>query len=90
MSYTFEAVIKHKLVIHARIAALLVNTVIKYDVEASILFHGDKVNIKHLIDVISLSITQNSVVEINVEGKDAAECSEELQQLIENSFGDIS
>lgn len=90
MSYTFEAVIKNKLGIHARIAALLVKTVNKYDVEAYILFHGDKVNIKHLIDVISLSITQNSVVEINVEGKDAAECSEELQQLIENSFGEIS
>ena len=90
MSYTFEAVIKNKLGIHARIAALLVKTVNKYDAEAYILFHGYKVNIKHLIDVISLFITQNSVVEINVEGKDAAECSEELQQLIENSFGEMS
>ena len=90
MSYIFEAVIKNKLGIHARIATLLVKTVSKYDAEAYILFHGDKVNIKHLIDVISLSITQNSVVEINVEGKDAAECSKELQHLIENSFGEIS
>ena len=89
MSYTFEAVIKNKLGIHARIAALLVKTVNKYDAEAYIVFHGDKVNIKHLIDVISLSITQNSV-EINIYGKEAAQCSEELQQLIENSFGEMS
>ena len=88
MSYTFEAVIKNKLGIHARIAALLVKTVNKYDAEAYIVFHGDKVNIKHLIDVIS--ITQNSVVEINIYGKEAAQCSEELQQLIENSFGEMS
>ena len=90
MSYTFEAVIKNKLGIHARIAALLVKTVNKYDAEAYIVFHGDKVSIKHLIDVISLSITQNSVVEINIYGKEAAQCSEELQQLIENSFGEMS
>ena len=90
MSYTFEAVIKNKLGIHARIAALLVKTVNKYDAEAYIVFHGDKVNIKHLIDVISLSITQNSVVEINIYGKEAAQFSEELQQLIENSFGEMS
>ena len=90
MSYTFEAVIKNKLGIHARIAALFVKTVNKYDAEAYIVFHGDKVNIKHLIDVISLSITQNSVVEINIYGKEAAQGSEELQQLIENSFGEMS
>lgn len=90
MSYTFEVVIKNKLGIHARIAALLVKTVNKYDAEAYIVFHGDKVNVKHLIDVISLSITQNSVVEINIYGTEAAQCSEELQQLIENSFGEMS
>ena len=59
MSYTFEAVIKNKLGIHARIAALLVKTVNKYDAEAYIVFHGDKVNIKHLIDVISLILNLN-------------------------------
>lgn len=90
MSYTFDAVIKNELGIHARIAALLAKTVNKYNAEAYILFHGDKVNIKHLIDVISLSITQNSIIEIDVEGKDAAECSKELQHLIENSFGEMS
>ena len=90
MSYIFEAVIKNILGIKASNAAHIVKKVSKYDAEAYILFHGDKVNIKHLIDVISLSITQNSVVEINVEGKDAAECSKELQHLIENSFGEIS
>ena len=47
-------------------------------------------NIKHLIDVISLSITQNSVVEINIYGKEAAQCSEELQQLIEIPINDSS
>ena len=55
MSYTFEAVIKNQLGIHARTAALLAKTVSKYDAEAYILFHGDKVNIKHLLDIISLS-----------------------------------
>lgn len=90
MSYTFKAVIKNKLGIHARIASLLMKTVNKYDAEAYILYHGDKVNIKHLIDVISLSITQNSMIEVCIEGKDAVECGEELQQLIENSFGEIS
>ncbi len=90
MSYTFEAVIKNQLGIHARTAALLAKTVSKYDAEAYILFHGDKVNIKHLLDIISLSITQNAVIEINVEGNEAAKCSNELQQLIENGFGEIS
>ncbi len=89
MSYTFEAIIKNKLGIHARVAALLVKIINKHNVDAYILYHGNKVNMKHLIDVISLSITQNTMIEINVEGENAVECGKELQQLIENNFGEL-
>lgn len=89
MSYTFEAIIKNKLGIHARVAALLVKIINKHNVDAYILYHENKVNMKHLIDVISLSITQNTMIEINVEGENAVECGKELQQLIENNFGEL-
>lgn len=90
MGYSFKTVIKNKLGIHARIAALLSKTVSKYNAEAYILYHGSSVNMKHLIDVISLSITENTEIEINIEGTDAELCGRELQYLIENSFGEVS
>ncbi|MDY5051781.1 MAG: HPr family phosphocarrier protein [Candidatus Mucispirillum faecigallinarum] len=88
MGYSFKTVIKNKLGIHARIAAALSKTVSQYNVEAYILYHGSRVNVQHLLDVIALSITENAEIEIDIEGKDAEICGKELQMLIENNFGE--
>ena len=89
MGYSFKTVIKNKLGIHARTAATLSKTVSKYNAEAYILYHGNSVNIQHLLDVVALSITENAEIEINIEGKDAQICGIELQRLIENKFGEL-
>ena len=89
MGYSFKAVIKNKLGIHARIAATLSKTVSQYNVEAYILDHGSRVNAQHLMDVIALSITENAEIEIDIEGKNAQICGIELQRLIENKFGEL-
>ena len=62
MGYSFKTVIKNKLGIHARIAAALSKTVSQYNVEAYILYHGSRVNVQHLLDVIALSITENAEI----------------------------
>ncbi len=87
---SFDAVVKNRLGIHARVVALLINIINKYDANAYIIYNDTKVNIKNLIDVLALSITQGSIIHIEVEGEDSTKCSSELLELVKNNFGEKS
>lgn len=75
--------------IHARTAAMLLNVINKYKVQADIKYKDEKVNLKHLIDVIALSINFGSEVEIIIDGDEASLCINELSSVIENNVGEI-
>lgn len=88
--YKINAVITNNDGIHARTAASLLGVINKYNVEANLKYRDNIVNLKHLIDVIALSIGSESRIEITIEGEDAEVCGAELSQVIENNLGEIS
>ncbi len=86
MSYSFTAVINSENGLHARSAALLLNTVKKYNVNGFIKYKENNVNIKHLVDIIALSIKHGSEIEIIIEGDNENICAMEIKKIIENNF----
>ena len=89
MNSIIKAIVTNNDGIHARTAAMLLNIINKYDVEAHITYRENTVNLKHIIDVIALSIGQDAKIEIIIEGKDSAKCAAELSQVISKRLGEI-
>lgn len=62
--------IKTKTGLHARPAALLVNTVAKAKSKVTIEKNGKVVNLKSIIALLSLGVEENDTVTIKVDGSD--------------------
>ncbi len=81
-----EIVIKNRAGIHARPAALLVQTANKFS--SNIYFEKDseQINGKSIMGIITLGATYNSVLKIIAEGKDEVEAVEAIAGLFRNKF----
>lgn len=75
--------------LHARAAALFVRTANKFSCDISLEAHGDKVNGKSIIGIMSLGAFSGEEVVIEAEGPDEQKAVEELSKLIENDFVNI-
>lgn len=80
-----EVVIKNKLGLHARPAAILVKTAASFDSEITIEKDGEKVNAKSLIGLLMLAADYNSSVVITATGNDAYEALETIEDLMNNN-----
>ncbi|NLW60440.1 MAG: HPr family phosphocarrier protein [Firmicutes bacterium] len=74
------ATIKTKTGLHARPAALLVNTVAQYKSEVKIAKNGQEANLKSLLDLLSLGAEQGDRITITVDGTDEDEVIAALQR----------
>ncbi|NLY91651.1 MAG: HPr family phosphocarrier protein [Firmicutes bacterium] len=72
--------IKTKTGLHARPAALLVNTVSKGKSKVTIEKNGKEANLKSLLGLLSLGVEENDTVTIKVDGKDEDEIIAALSQ----------
>lgn len=72
--------IKTKTGLHARPAALLVNTVAKGSSKVTIEKNGKEVSLKSIIALLSLGVEENDTVTIKVDGKDEDELIAALNQ----------
>ncbi len=81
-----EVVIKNRAGMHARPAALLVQTANKFS--SNIYFEKDseQVNGKSIMGIITLGATYNTWLKIIADGKDETEAVEALARLFENKF----
>lgn len=81
-----EVVIKNRAGMHARPAALLVQTANKFS--SNIYFEKDseQVNGKSIMGIITLGATYNTGLKIIADGKDETEAVEALAGLFENKF----
>lgn len=77
------ATIKTKTGLHARPAAVLVNTVSKFESEVTIAKNGKEGNLKSLLDLLSLGAEQGDRITITVDGKDEDEVIAALNQCAE-------
>jgi len=80
--------IKNKLGLHARAAALVVKTANKFVSEVIIEKDGMAVNGKSIMGILMLAATKGTRITLKAEGKDAGQAIQALGKLIENKFGE--
>jgi phosphocarrier protein len=81
-------IIRNKLGLHARAAALLVKTANNYAADITIEKDGIEVNGKSIMGILMLAASRGTKITLKVEGKDAVEALQTLGELIENKFGE--
>ena len=76
----------NKLGLHARPAALLVQTASKYSSKIELEYNGTRVNAKSIMGVMMLAAACGSEIKIFADGDDAAESIAGIRFLIESKF----
>lgn len=83
--------VKHKVGLHARPAALFVQTAAKFSSRITVknlTANGNFVDAKSIIMVLTLGVMKDHEVVIQTEGADADEALGALKSLIESNFGE--
>lgn len=80
--------IKNKTGLHARPAALFVQTASKFSSQIWVEKDNKKVNAKSIVGIMSLGVSQGNVVKLSAEGDDEEAAIKALVDLIESKFGE--
>ncbi|MBI2350460.1 MAG: HPr family phosphocarrier protein [Deltaproteobacteria bacterium] len=78
--------IKNKLGLHARAAALLVQTVNRFSAEVKITKDGQVVDGRSILGVLTLAATRGSKIQVEADGEDAEEAMRAVEKLVEKKF----
>ena len=81
-------VIQNKLGLHARPAALLVQTANRFTCDIEVRKGRQKVDGKSIMGIMMLAVGQNSAITIRTIGADADFAMAEISKLIERNFGE--
>ena len=81
-------VIQNKLGLHARPAALLVQTSNRFKCEVEIQKGRQKVNGKSIMGIMTLAAGAGTPITVRTSGDDAGAAMEELSKLITGNFGE--
>lgn len=84
--HSIELVVKNRLGIHARPAAMIVRLANKYPAEVFIEKDEEQVNGKSIMGIMMLAAGQNSVLKFSASGKGAQDMLQELRDLFERKF----
>ena len=88
MTQTRELMIKNRLGLHARAAALLVKTTNRFKSDVFIVKDGQRVNGKSIMGVMMLAAAKGSTIRVEAQGPDAAEVVADIERLIDDRFGE--
>ena len=80
--------IKNKLGVHARAAALLVQTVNRFSAQVNISKDGQTTDGRSIMGVLTLAATQGSKIQVEANGEDAERAVKAIEKLIENRFNE--
>ena len=80
--------IKNRLGLHARAAALLVQTVNKFSAQVSVSKDGQTADGRSIMGVLTLAATQGSKIHIEANGDDAERVVKALEKLLDNRFNE--
>ncbi|MGH7767814.1 MAG: HPr family phosphocarrier protein [Candidatus Binatia bacterium] len=83
---TKKLAIKNKLGLHARAAALLVQTVNRFEAEVTISKDGQTVDGRSIMGVLTLAATQGSEIAVEAKGKQAGEALRAVEKLVDKKF----
>jgi phosphocarrier protein len=80
--------IKNKLGLHARAAALLVQTVNKFDAQVSFSKDGQVADGRSIMGVLTLAATQGSKIQVEATGEEAERAVRAIEKLIDKKFNE--
>ena len=80
--------IGNKLGLHARPAAVFVQTANRFEASVEVQKENLKIDGKSIMGIMTLAAERGSSVTVRVTGKDAAAAMEALAKLIESNFGE--
>ncbi len=83
-----EVTIRHKVGLHARPAALFVQTASKFKSDLKVLKGEREVNAKSILSVLTLGAGQGTILKLVAEGEDEDQAIEALRLLVEGNFGE--
>lgn len=80
--------IKNKLGLHARAAALLVQTVNKFSAQVNVSKDGQTADGRSIMGVLTLAASQGTKIQIEASGEDAEKVVKALEKLLDNRFNE--
>ncbi len=79
-----KVLVKSTVGLHARLAAKVVQTASKYEVDIELHYNDKVVDIKSILGLMSLAIPSGENVTIIANGKGAEEAIKDISELLEN------
>jgi phosphocarrier protein HPr len=80
--------IKNKLGVHARAAALLVQTANRFSAQVTISKDGQTADSRSIMGVLMLAATQGSTIEVEAAGQDAEQAVKAIEKLVDKRFNE--
>jgi phosphocarrier protein HPr len=80
--------IKNKLGLHARAAALLVQTANRFSAQISLSKDGQTADGRSIMGVLTLAATQGSKIQVEAIGEDAEQAVRAIEKLVEKRFNE--
>lgn len=80
--------IHHSAGLHARPAAMFVQTANQYKSIIKVRYGEREVNGKSIMGILTVGASQGAVVMVCAEGEDAVQALDCLRELVENNFGE--
>lgn len=81
-------VVRHKVGLHARPAAVFVQTAKKFKSAVSISKDAMEVDAKSILSILTLAVNQGATIKIKANGEDEQAVVKALQDLVEANFGE--
>ncbi len=81
-------VVEHKVGLHARPAAVFVQTAKKFKSDILVRKDEKEVNAKSILSILTLGAGQGAVIHIKASGADEEAAVTALQELVKNNFGE--
>ena len=88
MDISEQVTVVNKLGMHARPAAAMVQTVLKFESDVHLEAQGHRVNAKSIMGLLTLAAAQGSVLMVNCRGNDARAAMDAVQALFASGFGE--
>jgi phosphocarrier protein HPr len=80
--------IKNKLGLHARAAALLVQTANRFSAQISLSKDGQTADGRSIMGVLTLAATQGSKIQVEAVGDDAEQAVKAIERLVDKRFNE--
>ncbi len=81
-----KLVINNDVGLHARPAALFVQTAQSFQSEITVKYGEQNGNAKSLLAMLGLGVGQGSIISVEASGEDAQQALDALQELVDNNF----